>query len=206
MRRRSAEKTASLSPLAALSAIPGAILGAILGAVLGAIVSAPEPGLAQEPDRAVCGPVVTMRFYESSPRDFVTVRNESPAGWRLERLSWRLAGSAGDLVFDTAPGGAGYSVAQSFLDGGGARLLEAPEVADGSQTLDLTFDGFVPGDDYDFSIDLDDQVTAGATIDGSEIAGAEVEAVLANPDGFRATIYGVFDNRALARLEAECSS
>lgn len=176
------------------------IFGIALGAAGAAAASEREPLL--------CGPTAVVIFNESAPRDIVRIRNESPDGWRLTRLTWRLEGSAGDLIFDTEPGGPGSSVAQPFRDGGGATLSATPAVADGDRTLALDFDAFAAGAAYSFTIDLDDRVggVVGTMIAGSEIEGSEAEAEFVDADGRVATIWGVFDQDATARLEAACSA
>jgi len=155
-----------------------------------------------------CGPAATIVFSESAPRDRVTIRNQSPEGWSVAAVTWALEGSAGDLIFDTIPGGAGYSVAQPFQSSGGATLSHQPGLADGDRTLDLVFSEFAPGALYAFTIDLDDRISgqAGTMIEGGVLTGASLEVVFVRTDGRREALAGEFDTDATARVAAACTS
>lgn len=153
-----------------------------------------------------CGPAVEIEFTEDAPKDRFEIRNVSNGAWGLTSLSIQLAGSKGDLVFDTAPGGEGLSVYQPFEARSGASdvsLRRVPVVRDGDRAMDLEFDAFWSGKDFDFTIDLDDRLPVseyGQTmISGAEIEGAVVVASFVDKDGVASVQKGTFgsDSRAV---------
>ncbi len=154
-----------------------------------------------------CGPAVEIEFTEDAPKDRFEIRNVSNGAWGLTSLSIQLAGSKGDLVFDTAPGGEGLSVYQPFEASRGAadvKLRAAPLVRDGERALELEFDAFWSGKDFDFTIDLDDRLPLseyGQTmVSGAEIEGAVVIADFVDEDGVRSLQKGTFGPDARAVL------
>ena len=152
-----------------------------------------------------CGPAVILDFVEDSPTDSFRIRNVSAGAWALTSLSLQLAGSMGDLVFDTAAGGEGVSVYQPFeAMSSDVRLLKTPQVRDGARTLELEFGAFWSGRDFDFTIDLDDRLPEsgfGQTqVSGAEIEGAIAIAVFVGADGVRSVQKGAFGPDAQAIL------
>ena len=140
---------------------------------------------------AVCQQQIALVFTESAPRDMFEIRNGSSKGQRIQRLTLDLAPSAGRLVFDTVAGGTGVDVFQPFrAEPGQARLAAVPDVKDGADRLELTFARFDAGQQFRFSIDVDDRLTAsdmGQTrVSGREMEGALLTVVL-GPDGERGT-------------------
>ena len=154
-----------------------------------------------------CGPAVEIEFTEDAPTDRFEIRNVSNGAWGLTSLSIQLAGSKGDLIFDTAAGGEGLSVYQPFEARKGAtdvRLRAVPIVRDGDRAVDLEFDAFWSGKDSDFTIDLDDRLPVseyGQTmISGEEIEGAIAIANFIDKDGVRSVQKGSFGTDARAVL------
>lgn len=158
---------------------------------------------------AICGPAIEVTYWERAPYDFVILRNLSRDGWQVAELRWVLTGSAGDLVFDTAPGGPGIASSQSFraLDGA-VRLRDQPLVADGSTELTLRFAAFPPAELFRFAIDLDDRrgSAGGTLVENAEIEGARVEARFVLAEGIEITLSGQFDAEATARLTTPCTA
>jgi len=104
----------------------------------------------------------------------------------------------GNLIFDITAEGAGVEGFQSFRNEDGEPCLQAePTVLDGEQTINLTFSTFAPGQDYQFSIDLDDQLTQSELgqirVSGSEITGATLTFDIVNGTGDSRKLTGVFD-------------
>ncbi|GMG85545.1 hypothetical protein LNKW23_47680 [Paralimibaculum aggregatum] len=148
-----------------------------------------------------------VRFHETSP-DFFAVENLSPPGWQILRVAIALPGSAGRLIFDTAPGGPGRSAATAFFaHGGPVRLAAEPQVPDGAEALALDFTSFAPGQRFAFTIDMDDRVSglAGTSVSGTEIEGAGLSVSFAQ-DGAAETHTGTFDAGAEAIARALCLS
>lgn len=170
--------------------------------ILLSLVMMIAPAVAQ-----ACGPAVEIEFTEGAPKDRFEIRNVSNGAWGLTSLSIQLAGSKGDLVFDTAPGGEGLSVYQPFEVQSGAAdvsLRGVPAVRDGDRAMDLEFDAFWSGKNFDFTIDLDDRLPVseyGQTmISGAEIEGAVVIASFVDQDGVASVQKGTFGSDARAVL------
>ncbi|MBO6518788.1 MAG: hypothetical protein JJ900_12180 [Rhodospirillales bacterium] len=155
------------------------------------------------PARA-CGPVVEIDFYESSP-DIMSIHNRSEEAWSLVSLTFNLGTSAGSLIFDTVFGGAGENIPSDFdIIGGTARLAATPKVSDGDVVLLMLFASFGPGQNLEFTVDLDDRlvdsVLGQAIVVGSEIAGARVDGILRDPKGNDMPVRGIFNDKAQAQL------
>ncbi|MEO0819850.1 MAG: aggregation factor core [Pseudomonadota bacterium] len=166
--------------------------------------------VATSPAEPICGPTAIVHVAEGAPVDRFLIENVSPRGWAIAGVEIALPGSAGRLVFDTVPGGAGINVAQPFVSRAGAdvRLAAAPEVADGDERLSLAFEAFPAGAAYAFTIDLDDRVSAGGgtRVSGAEIAGASVLVRFARAEGGEESHAGTFDEVARARAASPCLS
>lgn len=137
---------------------------------------------------AAAGSDIKVLFVESAPKDSFTIRNDAACDIRIAELTIDLAGSAGDLIFDTTPGGEGLSVYQPFeLVAGGDKVSAVTEVTDGGRSVTFSFTGLETGEFAMFTIDVDDRLTDGpmgqTMIDGSEIEGAAVRVRLTTPGG-----------------------
>lgn len=153
---------------------------------------------------AACGPLIEVAYLESEP-DVMSIRNKSEGNWSLLTLTFLMATSRGQVIFDTAYGGAGENAAHDFHAlGGTGKLADAPLVKDGGSIMLMSFADFGPGRDLDFVIDLDDQLAQsemGRTfVTGTEIMGAAVEGVLQSPDGQRMDVRGIFNEKSVAHL------
>lgn len=167
-----------------------------------AMLTAAALGLAPVPAFA-CGPMATVEFMESSPRDRFEIANNSSGAWAVAHLQLLLDGSAGGLIFDTQGGGPGTSMYQPF--GTGPSDIEAlvpPFVADGDTTLTLEFAGFDPGRRFVFTIDVDDTLPFSANgrqrVDDSEIDGALAKALFRDPEGQEMALDGHFGPDGIA--------
>lgn len=146
-----------------------------------------------------CDPRLELRFEDDAPRDRLTLTNASTTGgWRAIALEVDLADSAGALIFDTVPGGAGFNVAQPLI---GPALAAPPNLADGDRTVTLTLRPIPPGRSEVLTLDLDNTIGRQATIvDGAEIDGAAARATFRNPAGVKVDAVGRFDPSGVARL------
>jgi hypothetical protein len=153
-----------------------------------------------------CRQQVTLVFTESAPRDLFEIRNESSSGQQIQRLTLDLAPSAGRLVFDTVAGGTGVEVFQPFrTEPGEAKLADAPVVKDGAERLELGFARFDPGQQFRFSIDVDDRLTTSdmgqIRVSGREMEGAVLTVALGadGESGTERTASVGKDNAALVK-------
>lgn len=153
-----------------------------------------------------CEPVASVQFSEAAPKDIFTIKNKSTE-WTLTQLTLDLASSRGKMLFDTAMGGDGLNVAQPFERRAGSAVLSAePIIIDGDTALDLRFNTFGPGGDFQFTIDVDDTLPAGARgptmIGANELEGAMVRVTLLGTNGVITNGIGRFGptNEAMVEL------
>jgi hypothetical protein len=126
-------------------------------------------------DGLPCGPQAMVSFADGAPTDEFRIENRSTDSWRIVRVEIDLAPAVAGVFFDPTGSGAGSSVFQPFVDGGGdARLAASTALSDGGTALTLTFDSFPPGGRYGFTADIDDSGTTATRVSGAEIAGAEI--------------------------------
>lgn len=150
-----------------------------------------------------CGPRVTVTYHDSAP-DLFVIRNLSAVGWTLVEATIDLAGSRGDLIFDTDQGGQGAGSPEPFSGVAGApvRLTGASPLHDGGRAVALCFEGFAAGSQYTFLVDVDDRLTNSvfgqAHVDGSEMAGSRATARLIGPTGRTVELKAVFAENAVA--------
>lgn len=152
-----------------------------------------------------CEPVATVEFNEAAPKDIFTIKNISNE-WTVKQLTLDLTSSRGRMLFDTEVGGTGLNVAQPFeRRSGSATLSAAPNISDGDSTLELRFDAFGTGDDFQFTIDVDDTLPASARgptmISANEIEGTLVLATLQGNNGLIANGKGRFGPKNEAMIE-----
>lgn len=146
-----------------------------------------------------CDPTLSVRFTEAAPKDIFIVENVSTE-WTVTHFSLDLNASRGNMLFDTAVGGLGQNVAQPFERRPGTAVLSTePDIEDGDAVLELRFNAFGPGDNFHFSIDVDDRLAAGemgqTMIGASEIKGALVRARLINSSGATVDTEGRFGDQ-----------
>ena len=161
-------------------------------------------------DPEMCGFAISARFVESAPRDRFLIENTSTAAWTIRSLNVDLSTSAGNLIFDTTADGAGVEVFQPFRDDGGAAVLaQEPVVSDGDQLISLAFTSFKPDENYEFSIDIDDQLANSdlgqIRVSSGEIAGTGLQLELTDDQGKQHSISAVFDTSNQVLLSsADC--
>jgi len=187
-----------------VSAHAGALLAALVTVSVAAL---PARGAAEATAAGptACVALLEVRFVESAPRDRFEFLVPPAGPATVESIRLDLAGSVGELVFDTEPGGDGVEVYQPFrVERGEAMLLGAAPLADGGRRVELDFTGFGAGERFTFSIDVDDRLAASELgqirVSGSEIEGASLLAGLRDADGARTSVEGRFDASAAARL------
>jgi len=119
---------------------------------------------------------VTASFIEGAPKDRFVITNSSTCAIGMAQVQIDFANSAGALVFDTEPTGAGVEVFQPLeIVEGEDRFARPPVVRDGDSQVTLDLVGLNAGQSVAFTIDVDDTVGARQiTVNGSEIAGAEM--------------------------------
>ncbi len=168
-----------------------------LSTALVALVFTATPGVAD----------IAISFTESAPKDRFTVENTGTCALEGVEITFNLAASAGNLIFDIAAGGPGVEVFQpiEFVENTGQTTMELDMSAD-YQTATLSAVSLAPGARIAFTTDLDDQLAQSALgqirVVGSEIAGARVSVI---SSGGRDE--GVFDAKAKARLsQIDCLS
>lgn len=145
------------------------------------------------------------QFIEGAPTDRFIFTNESDAGWSISRLELELGSSTSNLIFDTTDQGAGVDVFQPFKsETGSAALLSQPTVDDGDQRLELVFSHFKPSESFQFTIDLDDQLSDSdlgqIRISDSEIQGATVQINVVSDTGQTTTLSAEFDQSSALRV------
>lgn len=150
-----------------------------------------------------CGPRFVVTFQDSDPDTF-TIENKSGEGWRLVGLSIILAGSAGDLIFDTMAGGLGSGSPSAFFSklDSSVRLVDAKGAADGGRAVSLAFENFLPGKSFDFYTDVDDRLPASPLgqphVDGGEFKGAIAAGIFRGPTDKPVRLEAIFDDQATA--------
>jgi hypothetical protein len=111
--------------------------------------------------------------------DEFTITNTSDDGVRITEVVVDLHHSAGDVFFDTLPGGPG--VGEFFVlktnNGWDVGLTRVEGVNDGSTSIRFTFDFFDPGKTFTFYIDVDELATGvdGMLVSGAEFAGSTLK-------------------------------
>ena len=156
-----------------------------------------------------CQAVLSAKFTESAPRDRFHFSNVSSDGWQVQSVMLQLAGSDGNLIFDTEEGGTGVEVFQKFREESqSATTAVVNEPADGDQSLTIEFSDFPAGANYTFSIDLDDQLKqselGNIRVSGSEINGAVISVSFVSPDGKVESADGTFDSKSHSHVAADC--
>ncbi len=145
---------------------------------------------------ADCMRALTVKFVEGAPRDRFEIIHTA-TGVFLTDIRIDLASSSGGLIFDTEPGGAGVEVFQPFTAGEG---IDAAEIADGADQINMRLDALSSGQRTGFTIDVDDRNAQSdlgqIRVTGSEIAGARVIFTLADGDQLEAE----FDAESRAKV------
>ena len=148
-----------------------------------------------------CGPRVLIEYTDDDP-DYFIIKNRSASGWSLEMITFDLAPSSGNLVFDPEAGGPGVGGAAGFVPDAttNIRLVGTVPAQDGGRTMSLRFENFTARQDYTFHIDLDSsRAGQGYTwVLPADMAGTRVLAELRGPRGQSDRIDAVFDANAEA--------
>ena len=132
-----------------------------------------------------CGPRLIVDFLEASPDRFA-LRNAGTPGWAVARVAIDLGPAHGGLIFDITESGAGVSAHQPYEAGGGtAALATRTDVTDGDHVMSLAFARFLPGERFEFAIDLDTTLPGHdqTWVSGADIEGGLVRAAFTGPDG-----------------------
>jgi hypothetical protein len=145
-----------------------------------------------------------VRFVEGAPKDRFIVKNVGKCELETLSLAIDLSSARGGLIFDTSAAGAGVEVYQPFeVATGGHALVSAAAVTDGDQKIEIVLRRLAPGEEFAFTIDVDDTLiesSLGQTrVEGEEIEGALVS--MASVEGGKGAIStGVFDTVGRARV------
>ena len=156
-----------------------------------------------------CGLDLRVRFVESAPRDRFTLENRSTPQWSVTSASLKLAPSAGRLIFDTEAGGTGVEAIADFREERStAKLRRVSKLRDGGEEVTLDFSSFEAGEDFTFSIDVDDRLKQSELgqirVRGGEIDGARVEFVLRAPGGVITAASAAFSGTELRLKGRQC--
>lgn len=138
-------------------------------------------------ENSACSENIKISFAEGAPVDKFIIKNNAP-NFQIAELEIDLSNSKGRLIFDTVPGGKGIEVFQPFKTvSGQAKVINANAVKDGTDRVALEFEQFANGQDYTFSIDVDDQLTSSELgqirVTGGEMESAQANFVLTNASG-----------------------
>lgn len=148
-----------------------------------------------------CGPRVIVEYTDDDP-DYFFIKNRSPEGWTLVKLGIELTRTHGDLVFDTDEGGPGIGGAAGFYAGetSHVRLTGSVPAQDGGKTIALSFEGFAPGLDFHFSVDLDALARDGGTtwVLPQDMKDGRVIATFTGPSGNEDKVDAIFNENAEA--------
>jgi hypothetical protein len=123
---------------------------------------------------------ITVRFVESAPKDRFVISSDTCPLNEVDVLI-DLTQSAGGLIFDVTPDGAGVEVFQPVeVQNDGVAVMP---VVDGDQHLSFVIGHLSAGDDIVISADLDDVLTNSSLgqirVAGSELDGAAVKMTIA---------------------------
>ena len=151
---------------------------------------------------------LSIRFVESAPKDSfrfsVSEKCKLPEG----KIVINLKGSQGNLIFDTEPTGLGVEVYQKFEKVAGSNLFAIENnITDGDQALTLNVKPLSEGQDFSFTIDVDDQLTNSSLgqirVADQEITGASISYISAGGDISQEAVFGA---EAEAILSLQCQS
>lgn len=150
---------------------------------------------------------VTVSFIEGAPKDRFVITNSGECSYQKIALKIDLQETAGRLIFDTTANGAGVEVFQPFDAGDGPiSLVNATDVKDGQQSLDLLIDVLKPNQSVGFTIDVDDTLTqselGNIRVSRAEIEGGVVIIGLTDVDSFQASFNS--DAKADVELPSSC--
>lgn len=160
-------------------------------------------------DEHSCQLDLNVRFIESAPRDRFVIKNNSTTNIDIISASFDLSNSQGNLIFDTEDGGTGVEVFQKFKsETDQVKLITFPEVSDGDNQLDIAFETFAQFEEYQFSIDVDDQNIQSdlgqIRVTGGELAGAEVTFLIRQNNSPR-PVSAKFDKTNSMRVFQNCT-
>lgn len=152
---------------------------------------------------------LNVKFIESAPRDRFVIQNNSSTSVEILSASIDLSSSQGDLIFDTEDGGTGVEVFQQFKsETDKVKLVFYPDVRDGDSQLDIAFEKFAQFEEYQFSIDVDDQNSKSdlgqIRVTGGELAGAKVTFLIRQNDAYH-PVSAIFDKTNSSRVFQNCT-
>lgn len=156
-----------------------------------------------------CHVDLNVKFVESAPRDRFVISNNSTRNVEIISASIDLSTSQGNLIFDTEDGGTGVEVFQKFRsETEQVKLVASPEVNDGDNQLDMSFEAFSKDEVYQFSIDVDDQNVQSdlgqIRVTGGELEGAEVTFLIRQNQAHR-PVSARFDETNTTRVYQNCT-
>ncbi len=156
-----------------------------------------------------CHVDLNIKFIESAPRDRFVISNDSTTNVEIISASIDLSTSQGNLIFDTEDGGTGVEVFQKFKsETDQVKLVASPEVNDGDNQLDISFEAFSQNEVYQFSIDVDDQNVKSdlgqIRVTGGELEGAEVTFLIRQNQAHR-PVTARFDETNTTRVYQNCT-
>lgn len=144
-----------------------------------------------------CRVLVNITYAEDSPDSFL-IQLSRETDFRLESVTIDLRPSFGRAYIDSFEGDSG------LRGNNGVEVDRFEGFEEGSQVGRLVFKRFLPGQAYDFNIDLDDNSPVGQDdtdhLWDGEMRGATATAWLIGPNGHRLKISGQFDAEGYARL------
>ncbi|MEM8917191.1 MAG: aggregation factor core, partial [Pseudomonadota bacterium] len=104
-----------------------------------------------------------VSFQESAPKDRFSIVNAGGCDLTDLTLTIDLTPSAGGLIFDTEPTGAGVEVYQPFEIVEGLEHVQSIDTAaDGGRTVTILFSRLAPNAATRFTVDVDDTLTNSA--------------------------------------------
>jgi len=182
-------------------------LGAVSGALFLGLAYIPVALGDQQKSGQTCTAAIQGRFIEGAPKDRFVFSNHSGGNWSINKITLDLTESIGDLIFDTADGGTGVEVFQPFqADEQTVALTNVQLPGDGGQTMVLEFADFIPGSNFNFTIDLDDQLLDSALgqirITSDEIQSAIVTTIFKNENDESLEIIASFSDSST--LSSHC--
>ena len=123
---------------------------------------------------------LAVTFVEGAPKDRFILTNIGKCPLPAMDVTLDLGTAPAGLIFDVTGQGAGVEVFQPFeMVLGAEHLSGVPVVQDGDAAIRLSLRGLGPEQTVSFTIDVDDTGGGRQTIvDGAEIAGAVVRAVM----------------------------
>ena len=142
-----------------------------------------------------------IRFIEGAPKDTFVIANTGSCALNTFTVEFDLSPSAGKLIFDTSPVGAGVEVFQPFAVRTGAiQLASGQKVDDGKDQLTIQVTRLKPQESVSFTIDVDDRLS-NSELGQIRVSNAEIAGALARVNLNENSIEGVFNNRSRSSID-----